>query len=409
MEWIGALLAFATTMLFFAIVVSMLVEMIHRTVGLREAGLRRMLERYFDRVIQKNDKTKLSINAKTFVDTITENRVFGGSGSTGVVGGLHWLIGASKLTHLPVEMFMERLLDKDKFSKLQAIDPQDQVLKDLAQKYVTFGSEMSTYFERRARLFSVLVSFLVAWVFYVHPYDLAVAYLKNPEIAQDVSKISQEMLDRLEAVKAANSTTGTDGADSTLPSTEGTNGNQENADGQSGQQTEKSEVQSGDDCSESGKELDCIQKTLEEIKSGVTGLQNIGVPIGWPDPASIGMCGADKLAAKAETSRMAEDDKDASQFCLITENFLWLEIPLIWPSFKGLFWLIIGGLLVGLGAPFWAKLVSGLMTSQKEVGKMAEIVGGQATTSTAQAIQPAPPQAELTAVEAFKVAQGAQN
>jgi hypothetical protein len=407
MEWIGALLAFATTMLFFAIVVSMLVEMIHRTVGLREAGLRRMLERYFDRVIQKNDKTKLSIDAKTFVDTITENRVFGGSGPTGLVGGLHWLIGASKLTHLPVEMFMERLLDKNKFSELQNIDPHDQVLKDLAQKYVTFGSEMSTYFERRARLFSVLVSFLVAWIFYVHPYDLAVAYLKNPEIAQDVSKISQEMLDRLEEMKAANSTTGADGADGTLPSPGGTTGNQENADGQSGQQTEKSDPQNVDDCS--GKELDCIKKTLEEIKSGVTDLQNIGVPIGWPDPTSIAMCGADESEAKAETSRMAADDKDASQFCLVTENFLWLKVPVIWPSFKGVIWLIIGGLLVGLGAPFCAKMVSGLMTSQKEVAKMAEIVGGQPTTSTAQVPQTAPRQAESTAVEAFKVAQGAQN
>ena len=52
MQWLGAALAFATTMLFFSIVVSTLVEMIHRFAGLREKGLQLMLESLFKKVVE---------------------------------------------------------------------------------------------------------------------------------------------------------------------------------------------------------------------------------------------------------------------------------------------------------------------------------------------------------------------
>ncbi|OWK21644.1 hypothetical protein AJ88_18185 [Mesorhizobium amorphae CCBAU 01583] len=51
MQWLTALLAFATTMLMFAIVVSTLVEMIHRIFGLRAKGMQLMLGNLYSRVI----------------------------------------------------------------------------------------------------------------------------------------------------------------------------------------------------------------------------------------------------------------------------------------------------------------------------------------------------------------------
>ena len=101
----------------------------------------------------------------------------------------------SELSEMPVEMFMQKLGDIEAVKATEA--SKEDVVKNLAQKFVAFGQDMSVFFERRARLFSVLISLIVAWVFYVHPYNLAVAYLKNPELAQDVADLSDKLLEKV--------------------------------------------------------------------------------------------------------------------------------------------------------------------------------------------------------------------
>lgn len=54
MEWLTAILAFATTMLIFSMITSTLVETFHRVVGSRTFGLLRMLEYLYDDVIGKH-------------------------------------------------------------------------------------------------------------------------------------------------------------------------------------------------------------------------------------------------------------------------------------------------------------------------------------------------------------------
>ena len=54
MQWLTALLAFAVTMLMFAIIVSTLVEMVHRIFHLRALGMRLMLENLYNRVINRS-------------------------------------------------------------------------------------------------------------------------------------------------------------------------------------------------------------------------------------------------------------------------------------------------------------------------------------------------------------------
>ncbi len=51
MQWLTAILAFATTMLIFSIVVSTLVETIHCLLKSRPKGLDEMLERFYAEVI----------------------------------------------------------------------------------------------------------------------------------------------------------------------------------------------------------------------------------------------------------------------------------------------------------------------------------------------------------------------
>ena len=220
MQWITALLAFATTMLFFAIIVSMLVEMIHRTFRMRQAGLRLMLQRYFEVVLKDTKHVDLTRGGGTeataldFANDMVTNRAMEPSANEEESFLKDWwgsqvmrmLLDSSKHTDLPVEIFVQKLAD-EKF--LPQADVPDEVLKDLSQRYVGFGRGMSAYFERRARLFSVIISFVVAWIFYVHPYDLAVAYLKSPELAQDVAAMSQQMIEKVKKLRPEPSAEGT--------------------------------------------------------------------------------------------------------------------------------------------------------------------------------------------------------
>ncbi len=75
MQWITAALAFAVTMLIFAMVTSALVESIHRLLALRTTGLRLILENVFTKVVEPHLSKNASASA--FAATMMENRAIG--------------------------------------------------------------------------------------------------------------------------------------------------------------------------------------------------------------------------------------------------------------------------------------------------------------------------------------------
>ena len=189
MQWLTAVLAFATTMLIFSIVVSTLVETIHRIARLRSKSLEMMLENLYTHAIKPRLTNSTDLTARDFAGYIMQNRALT-SQESGVLNGrvsklLGWLVESNKMTDIPVEVFTQKMAD----SRLIKIADQlsDEVVMDIAQKYEAFSEEISVYFERRARLFSILIAFLVSWIFFVNPYKLATTFLKNPQIAQNVA------------------------------------------------------------------------------------------------------------------------------------------------------------------------------------------------------------------------------
>src|SRR5260221_13214626 len=84
MTWLTATLAFAVTMLVLSMVTSTFVETIHRLIGLREKGLRIMLDQFYDRVMGPYME-KAGANPDqmkgAFLDLMTLNRA-----PTGVAG-----------------------------------------------------------------------------------------------------------------------------------------------------------------------------------------------------------------------------------------------------------------------------------------------------------------------------------
>ncbi|BAV45974.1 Putative uncharacterized protein [Mesorhizobium loti] len=405
MQWLTALLAFATTMLMFAIIVSTLVEMIHRIFGLRAKGLRLMLENLYNQVIvprleiadklkaadaaAKDAKSKEKTGAQKFADIIMENRALRPGSSKRPRGKIsqfmHWLIESSMMTDIPVEVFTQKLADSRIVEAADKVS--EDVIKDIAQKYEAFGNEVSTYFERRARLFSVITAFVVAWMFYVQPYELVVTYIKNPDTAQNVAAQNVKTYDEYKAL-----TEKLDG----LPSTKG---------------MDASETKALTDA------ITHLKTTMNNAKKKNTELANLGAPVGWPEasdhvescnlfgkPTTDTTAPANPLADDAFRSDDADMVRDLTQFCRQEINLLVAKPVVTLPSVANAFWLLVGGLLVGLGAPFWAQAVSSLTATRDVAQRITQIVSPQRAVTRSIVTEGAPAQPAIPpSVATFRI------
>ncbi len=332
MQWLTALLAFATTMLIFAVIVSTFVELIHRVFKLRGKGMQLMLENLYTRVIEPHLAAEQvnKMSAGKFATIIMENRAIARQDDgqhRGRIGSFfHWLIDSSSMTDIPIEVFTQKLADSRIVGSADNFT--EEVLQDIAQKYEAFGDEVGTYFGRRARMFSVGVAFVVAWLFYVHPYNLAVTYFKNPAIAQSVADKAADahsdyraLIERLQNI---NRDGGADGKEST-------------------------ELRAA---------IEDLSKEIGAAQISTRELAELGVPVGWPE--------ADAMIATCFDG--TEPKASATPGAVALSGFCRLSFPLVgaitFPSAPNALWLVVGGLLVGLGAPFWAQAISSLTASR---------------------------------------------
>lgn len=417
MQWLTAVLAFATTMLFYAIVVSTLVELIHRFLGLREKGLQLMLESLYSRVVEpklKKAGVENTLEAADFAGIIMANRALVGSGdhdanltaartafsdakkaldaqpadqgaqaafkkaedalheavtkneqaSGGIASTfLRWLLRPQRMNHVPVEIFTQKLADSRIVGAADAT--LGGMLDDIAQKYVAFGDEASEFFRRRARLFSVLLAFPVAFFFYVHPYDLAQTFIRDPELAAKVAEINSPA-DTAEGDVAQGATTGasrqplSEEAFAALPDNE---------------------------------KVEELRRQLDALKQSIATWDDLHIPVGWPDKATLSPCALWQADLRLVNCRAV----------------FWPFFDFTSPSPTQWFWLLVGALLVGLGAPFWAQAVSALIASRAGLDKIAAIVGGddrgqaaRASLAVSRSISQAP-----TARRTFEVARNA--
>ena len=117
--------------------------------------------------------------------------------------------------------------------------------------------------------------------------------------------------------------------------------------------------------------------TQSEVKELLAELQAVEAPVGWT---------ADKGNCKP-----------------LSEGFFcWFYLP---DNVTDAIWLLIGGLLVGLGAPFWAKAVRQIAEVRKAPAEVGKILRPETEPQTAQ-IPPASPTsaARSEAIAAFYVA-----
>jgi hypothetical protein len=345
MQSLDAALAFAITMLVLSMVVTTLVETLHRFLRLRENGLELLLGNFYDRVVARRGTAPPDPAMRlAFIQAMTANRAPAGDTFLSRI----WAGG--RLGELGVQPFMERLggtsfgatiVNNAAVAGEQAIA---QALKDVSQKFEAFGREASVYFEARARLVSVIVGIVLAFAVNVNAFALFDTFMRQPDVAEAVIKRGSEVQKAFERLKESANEVDT----SAKPDpANGAAGSRQSAD-------------------EARKAMD---EARQQVDQAVKSLSGVGVPIGW-SPAAF---------RSATTNPWA-----------ITYAF---------------FGLLLGGLLVGLGAPFWYNAVRGLTNIRTLIrGRAAEPAAAQAHAAGGAERLVAQPQ---TPVEAFVAARAA--
>ena len=360
MHWLNAALAFAITMLILSMVVSTLVETLHRFLRLRADGLRIMLGKLFDDVVaphfafaqDETDSIKTQQSKTMARDDFVTYMVRNRAQSTTV---LDFILHAESLNKLDVQQFMTRLGDSQYGDALRramnrvGTDLADEVLRHVAQQFEAFGVEAGEYFQRRARLLSVLVALLLAWYGNVNPYDLLRTYLTDDKVTAGVIALQQEVEQRYKETAE------------TL-----------------GVRTKRlaNKVADKPGVIPTGPEADDLKRDLEQVtkvtNQSIDELRTLGVPLGWT-PTRLGEINFERRG------------------CL---NWPW---PSAWnaKSVTAVMWMLIGGLLIGLGGPFWFDAVRSLSSVRSLLSPTPPASADPATT---------PSPAANAAVTQFKTA-----
>jgi hypothetical protein len=440
LQFIETTLAFAVTMLVLSMVVSTFVELIHRIFSMREAGLKYMLGQLFDQVLApyvekfnaKNPALASShpveVVRDSFVQRMSANRAPMGaepkptpSDSTAAAAeGPKWfskewfnnlkvvrLWNGRDLASMTPAEFMERLGSIDigaaikeanaaanddlKNAGAYAAEAADSVLRDVAQKFEAFGKEAGSYFEGRARLLSVIVAIVLAFAIHVDAIELFQTFLRDPNVRAKVIEQTEAVTARQQAAQdqlaTANKPALSTGAAAGAPASD-------QAPAAEGSATAKPDV-------EVAKLKKDLQAAIADLKATKTQLTDLGVPIGWSE---------DRLKA----ARMSQwiwtcpgTGPDAWQVlqggCEKDKRNIWLQVPgapSVW------FYLLIGGLLIGLGSPFWYNVVTGF-TNIRSVASSITGTSAQSQTTAAAAAAQADKAQPVTPVGVFKVSNAA--
>ena len=312
MIWLEAILAFAITMMALSTMVSMIVETLHRIFGVREKGLRLMIEQVFNDIIwpklafgqnipgSRGTLHKKEDIAKKFITffssarfaPISENE----SWHKKIVS---FFLRGKQLKSLSTLEFIERLGETEAGRRLiedasrRSKDYLDTIISDIANKYEDFGENVRDYFSRRARLISVVVSIVLAVCINFDAVTVFKTYLAKHSVRSAIFEKGEAISEQLQL--------------------------------QEKELNDLANSQVLDD-----------PKVLEEIKKNQQGLNKLyddlvaeGVPIGWVH--------APFNTDKARWGKMTPWEQ---------------SITLVgW-----LLSVLLGGFLIGLGGPFWYDL-----------------------------------------------------
>ncbi len=310
MQLVDSVLAFALIMAALASVVTLMMEAFHRVLRLRAKGMDALFSQFYDDVLIK----KLNISAED--KHVISSAVLVNPARKIIMGSSHPIFPNSLIdkilrsTDLSSDDLLKRLRKTSAFSKLRENTEVQirQTLESIQDEYDEYSAAMSDYFKRRAKLFSLLLGVVLAFGANIDGIRIYEALKINPEIRASI--ISQQASFEQQYKLARKKLDAVASGASSAPES-----NRE--------------------------EIKALKKSLEEATSGISEIASLGLPIGWHYfPADM-------------NERSGQKDATISQsFCALIERVShnWLA-HIAW-----VFKVLVTGLLIGLGAPFWFEI-----------------------------------------------------
>jgi len=371
MSLVEAALAFALVMIIFSTMVSAIMEILYRLISSREKLFVLTMERLFDQTIWPLVRQRLSAQEEAravFIKAITTNPADEiDAKRRGILD-----FGAPKgITELSVMEFIERLASTE-IGKAISEEGEKRVIaivNDLSQKFSRFCKGASQRLTEQSLGYSLWVSFVLAFALNIDAVSIFHFYLTNQNAREQI--IAQEDKIKESATTARNLL-----------------------------EDARRNAKSGS--ADANGELEQVNKRVAELQKEVEKLKTDGLPIGYDMYPGCTSHTKDKPFRDARCAGSMEEEGTG----LIERIYSNAGRD----RFGFAFWVLsvlLGGLLVGLGAPFWFDVASGLSRSLQLMKALKGTTEKKA--SETEGDQPAPASGgsappPRTPVEAFTTA-----
>lgn len=315
---IEAFLALALSLAALATVSTVVVEALHRTIRLRFKTQRLILEGLFDEYVaprlQGQDAANLQTLRQDFMDNVLKSPLTRRLRLKMLGNGID-LSPEDVLRRLPETKLFQQ-------AKAQARQQIEDELLRLADRYESYAKDASDYFKRRAQMTSLIVGVVFALLANVDGLRMFESYRADPALTAQVIEQLDNEADRL------------------------------------------GEIADGTD------EAAAVRQQVSDIRARMAELSAAGLPIGWKFYPN---CFAGPLLPSGQTARV---DCRGAAVSLVADGMklkapvgnlesLWLTASHDTAGF--LQWLaavIVTGLMIGLGGPFWYDVARRLMQAR---------------------------------------------
>ena len=345
-----SLLAFAVTMLGMATVVTILLEVVARLTRRRGRVFAHMVGIVFRKEIvprlkieeqlrrrhgtdTKTVEAELIKLSKAFQDEIRKSPYSPETDPNPIsrLSALFRWLGPDVSHKMSRDEFVRRLArtETGRDLYLQATGRIEEVVDKLSLRYDETAAAAREYITNSSMVLSLLIGIGLALVANVDGYRILRFYADNPDVAAAVGAKADEYLDAYDEARKK--------LDATLKELSKTP-----ADGEPAPENARAEAR---------KEIENVKKDLEKAKDTVMKIKGEGVPVGFayfPHCRYIGPSDAGSVATGWPECADARDRK-ADLDHMAGRYITWLLSVLV------------TGMLIGLGGPFWYDAVRGLM------------------------------------------------
>lgn len=350
LDLLQSVLAFVLTMLGLATIVTVILEMLGRFTRRRGRVMRHVLEIVFEKEIQPILKSKLDLTGdrlKDAIDVIVASPIKPEQGDHWFFKWSAWLMkrgfGADQSSDLTARDFLIRLSRTEAGTKLYetAKDEWESTIERIETRYDELCTAASDWFKSSSAVGALLIGVALAFALNLDGMRVFDFYLKNPAKAEAVVnqaeaylKTHDEAQKRLDAARKA---------------------------------LDDQAIANEPNAREAARQsLDQLAATYQAIKTQERGLVAAGLPMG---------------AAFFPYCRLTDGKTSADPRCLASGAVYFVEIV------RWFFVILVSGVLIGLGGPFWYNAASGLLrVTQMMRGKVSspeEPVAGNAPASHA--------------------------